>query len=105
MENRVANILSRIVALEERFNSRPSDVAEQRRRDELIRYATVPPTSQCSFPLSNLEAIEEQLRPLSGKQEPPRLDDRVQVSEDVSQLLEDLQEAIFDYQVRSRSQT
>ena len=41
--NKIENLLSRIVALEERFDSRPGDVAEQRRRDELIRYVVVPP--------------------------------------------------------------
>ena len=43
MENKVANLLPRIVALEERFDTRPSNVAEQRRRNDLIRYATVLP--------------------------------------------------------------
>ena len=37
--NKIENLLSRVVAVEDHFNSRPSDVAEQRRRDELIRYA------------------------------------------------------------------
>lgn len=37
--NKVENLLSRINALEERFGSRPDDVAEQRRRGKLIRYA------------------------------------------------------------------
>ena len=37
------NLLSRIVALESRFDSRPSDVEEQRRRDDLIRCVTIPP--------------------------------------------------------------
>ena len=40
MENKVANLLPRIVALEERFDSPPGEVAEQRRRSDLIRYAT-----------------------------------------------------------------
>ena len=43
MENRVANLLPRIVALEERFDTRPSNVSEQRRRNDLIRYATILP--------------------------------------------------------------
>lgn len=38
----VEHLLSRVVVLEERFDSRPDDVAEQRRRDELIRYVVVP---------------------------------------------------------------
>ena len=49
--NKIECLLPRIVALEERFNSRPSDVAEQRRRDELIQYATIPPSmSGADFP-------------------------------------------------------
>ena len=43
MGNKVENLFSSVTALEEDFNSRPDDVAEQRRRDELIRYATIPP--------------------------------------------------------------
>ena len=44
MGNKVANLLRRIVALEERFDLPPplGDVAEQRRRRELISYATIP---------------------------------------------------------------
>jgi hypothetical protein len=37
------DVLSRIVALEQSFNSRPGNVAEQRRRDELLRYVAIPP--------------------------------------------------------------
>ena len=45
VENKVSNLLSRIVALEERFDLPPpfGDVAEQRRWRELISYAAVPP--------------------------------------------------------------
>ena len=43
VENKIGGILSRVVSLEEHFNSRPSDVAEQRRRDDLIWYAMTPP--------------------------------------------------------------
>ena len=54
MENKVANLLARIVVLEERFDTRPGDVAEQRRRDDLIRYATIffHPRS-ANFPLAS----------------------------------------------------
>ena len=40
--NKIEDLLSRIVALEERFDSRPGDVAEQRRRDQLRLYVTIP---------------------------------------------------------------
>ena len=43
MNNRIKNLLYHVVTLEERFNSRPSDVADQRHRDELIRYVAIPP--------------------------------------------------------------
>ena len=36
--NKIGNLLWRINALEEQFDSRPTDVAEQRRRGELIGY-------------------------------------------------------------------
>ena len=39
--NKISNLLSRIVGLESCFDSRPSDVAEQRRRDDLIRCVTI----------------------------------------------------------------
>ena len=41
--NRIENLLSRVVILEEHLNSRPSDVADQRHRDELIWYVAIPP--------------------------------------------------------------
>ena len=39
VERYIKNLLPRIVALEELFNSPPGEVAEHRRRQELIRYA------------------------------------------------------------------
>ena len=62
-------------------------------------------SSQCSFPLSKLNAVEEQLRPFSEEQELPRPVDHVHVGEDVFELLEDLQEAILNHLVRSRPKT
>lgn len=43
MENKVANLLWGIVVLEERFDTCPNNVAEQRRRDGLILHAIIPP--------------------------------------------------------------
>ena len=40
-ENRVKILLPRITVLEEHFYSRPVDVAEQRRRDELTWYTMI----------------------------------------------------------------
>ena len=104
MENKIENLLSRIVALEESFDSPPSGVAQQRCRKDLIEYATVPLYSQRSFPLSKLNSIGEQLRSLSEKQELSLPTNQGQIGEDDFQLLEDLQEAILSYQVRPRPQ-
>ena len=38
VESSIKNIFPRIIALEEHLDSRPGDVAEHRRREELIRY-------------------------------------------------------------------
>ena len=50
---------------------------------------------------SKLKDIEEQIRTLHGKSAFQRLADSVQDNEDVNGLLEDLQEAVNDYMVRS----
>ncbi|KAF9644990.1 hypothetical protein BDM02DRAFT_3121009 [Thelephora ganbajun] len=85
--NKIEDLLSRIVALEERFYSRPDDVEEQRRRRGLIR---------------KFRGIEGQLRSLSEKHGVRRLVDHIQDDEEVSGLLEDIREIISDYQVCSR---
>ena len=56
----------------------------------------------CSKPPRKLKDIEERLRSLHGKPEHLQLADNAQDSEDVNGLLEDLQEAVSDYMVRSR---
>ena len=104
MNDRTKNLLSRVVSLEERFNSRPSDVADQRRRDELIRYVTVLLYSRCSFPSSKLDVIGGQLRSLAEKPGLPQLTDHVQDNDDLFRPLENLQEAILNYKVRSQPQ-
>ena len=42
VDSSIENLLSRIVALETRFATRPGDVEEQRRRSELIQYVIIP---------------------------------------------------------------
>ena len=55
--NKIEGLLSRIVALENHFDSRPSDVADQRRRDELRRYvATFPFGFSAEFLPASLKA-------------------------------------------------
>ena len=104
MNNRIKNLLSRVVSLEECFNSRPIDVTDQRRRNKLIEYVTDFLYSRCSFPSSKLNAIGEQLRLLSEKQGVPHLTDHVQDDGDLLRFLGDLQEATLDYRVRSQPQ-
>ena len=41
--NKVEDLHSRVVALEEQFDSHPGDVEELKRREEVISYAIVPP--------------------------------------------------------------
>ena len=58
-----------------------------------------------SFPISNLDTIREGLRLFSEKSGLLLSADDIQASEDAFRLLEDIQEAILDYQVRSRPDT
>ena len=104
MNNRIENLLARVVSLEECFNSLPIDKTDQRRRFESIRYVAVILYSRCSFPSSKLGLIGGQLRLLSEKQGLPRLTDCVQDGDDLFRCLDDLQEAIVDYRVRSQPQ-
>ena len=55
----------------------------------------------CSNPPSKLKDVEAQLRSLHEKAALLRFVDNAQDDEDVSGLLEDLQEAVNDYLVRS----
>jgi len=52
-------------------------------------------------PPRKLEDIKEQLQALRGKSALLRVADNAQDSEDISGLLEDLQEVVNDYMVRS----
>ena len=56
----------------------------------------------CSNPPRKLEDIEEQLQSMRGESALLRLVDHAQDGEDVNGLLDDLQEAVNDYMVRSR---
>ena len=80
-------------------------MADQRRRDELIRYVVVLLYSRCSFPSSKLDVVGGELRLLAEKQELPRPTDLVQGNDDLFRPLDNLQEAILDYRVRSQPQS
>ena len=69
-----------------------------------MRYVAVLLHSRCSYPSSKLNVIGEQLRLLSENQGLPRLTDHVQDDDDLFRCLDDLQEAILDYRVRSQPQ-
>ncbi|KAF9643641.1 hypothetical protein BDM02DRAFT_3191378 [Thelephora ganbajun] len=88
--NKIADLLSRIGALEAHFVMLPGNVVEQRRRSELIR---------------KFRGIEGQLRSLSEKSILQRLADHVQDGEEVSELLEDIRETISDYQMTHQMAT
>ncbi|KAF9646613.1 WD40 repeat-like protein [Thelephora ganbajun] len=81
---KIEYLLSCVVALEERFDSRPDGVEELRRRGKLI---------------GEFGHIERQLRSFSEKSEPQQPADHVQDDEEVLGPLEDLRETIFDYQM------
>ncbi|KAF9786326.1 hypothetical protein BJ322DRAFT_1059022 [Thelephora terrestris] len=84
IENKIGNVLSQINALEEHFDSRPSNVEEQRRRSKVLQ---------------KLNEIEERLRVLSQEPRPRPLNDQSQGYGDVFELLEDIRETVFDYQM------
>ncbi|KAF9786475.1 hypothetical protein BJ322DRAFT_1108324 [Thelephora terrestris] len=85
--NQIAGILPRVTSLDAHFATRPYDVTELKRRGELIH---------------KLKAIEGQLRLLHESQL-QQLAHHVQGDKDVSGPLEDLEEAIFHYQMERRS--
>ena len=102
MGNKVEVLLPRIAALEKHFDSRPSDVAEQRLRDELMQYVTMFTSYDTALILSSqLRRLEEQLRSWFEEQETHGLAGHVQGDDSAFGLLEDMQEAILNYQVRS----
>ena len=57
--------------------------------------------TECLNPSSKLKAVGKQVRTLDEKSTVLRYLDNAQDSEDVNGLLEDLQEAVNDYLVRS----
>ena len=94
-------LLSRVASLDELFAAPPNGLADQRRRDQVIRYGIVPPLRSVLTLSSELKGIEENLRSLSEEPELPWVINHAQHDEDVSRLLEDLRDAVFRYQVCS----
>ena len=87
--------------LEKLFEKPAGDATETRRREELLTYVVGFHSNQMlNVSCSKLKTVEETLRSLHQKSVLLRFTDHVQDNEDVSGLLEDLQEAISDYQVR-----
>lgn len=87
VSDKVEVLRSRIAALGILLEKPPADVSEQTRQIEL---------------LSKLEAIREKLWAFDRKPTLRRLADHVQDNEDISRLLENLQEAVNDYQMVRR---
>ena len=54
-KNKIEDILSRVAILETLFATSPGDVAEQRRRDQLIRYVVIPPLDSI---LSSIQQVQ-----------------------------------------------
>ena len=54
VRNKIETLLSRIPALEALFATRPDDVAEQRRRSELIRCVVIPPLYSVLIPFQQV---------------------------------------------------
>ncbi|KAF9784004.1 hypothetical protein BJ322DRAFT_890154 [Thelephora terrestris] len=84
VKDKVESLRSRVAALEKIFEKPTDDEAETTRRGELK---------------TKFKTIEETLRSFSQKTLIPRIVDHVKDDEDVSGLLEDLREAINDYQM------
>ena len=89
--------------LETIFEEPSDDREEQMRRDGLLQYVTVPPLDSRLSSSRKFKDIERQLRLLSGKSALQQFAEHVQDKDEVSALLEDLKEAISDYQVGSRT--
>ncbi|KAF9784394.1 hypothetical protein BJ322DRAFT_1211430 [Thelephora terrestris] len=82
--NKAKGLISRVDALENLFNSRPSDAAERRHRDEVIL---------------KLKGIEERLRLLCQKPGLQQPTDNIQDHGNLAKSLEELRKTIFDYQM------
>ncbi|KAF9790924.1 hypothetical protein BJ322DRAFT_1208238 [Thelephora terrestris] len=80
ISNKIKNLLPRLITLEDHFDTLPDDVGDFRRRNKLI---------------GKLEDLEEQLRSLHEGQ---GIQPRFKGGEDVYNVLEDMQEAIYEYQ-------
>ncbi|KAF8488885.1 hypothetical protein F5888DRAFT_1809332 [Russula emetica] len=84
VSGKIQDLCSRIAALEEIFRAPAGDVVEEKRRNGL---------------LLKLKEIDKRLKPLGEKLSLQRFAEHVQDDEEISGFLEDLQEAIGDYQM------
>ncbi|KAF9786828.1 hypothetical protein BJ322DRAFT_1217819 [Thelephora terrestris] len=84
VKDKVGTLVSRVAALQAVFEKPADDKAEERRRDELK---------------TKMETIEKTWRSLHPKSPGLRVTDYIHNREDVFGLLEDLREAIDDYQM------
>ena len=86
--------------MEELFDSSPGDVAEQNCRNEVIQYVIVSLITSITESLfSKFKDIEEHLQFLSEEPNPQELTELAQDPGEISQVLEDLWETMFEYKV------
>ena len=91
--------------MDAQFVAPPGDVAEQRRRGEVIWYDMVTLSHPVLTPSSELREIEGKLRSLPEEPGLPWVIDHVKHDENVFGFLEDVRETIFRYQVCSQNAT
>ena len=76
-------------------------MAEQRRRDEMIRHVTMLASYGTGLTFSRqLRCFEEQLQSSFEERQSHGLADQVEGDDGAFGLLEDIQEAVLNYQVR-----
>ncbi|KAF9786423.1 hypothetical protein BJ322DRAFT_786856 [Thelephora terrestris] len=88
VEKTIEGLLSRVTSMDALFSTLPGDVAEQRRRDEVIR---------------ELKGIEGKLQSLTEEPGSSWPINHAKHDEDVFSLLEDLREVILCYQMVRRT--
>ena len=89
------------MSLDELFATPPSDVEDLRSRNKLIWYGTVLVLHSMLTHSSEVEGIQKELQSLCGEPGSRPIVDVVQDDLAVLGLLEDLREAILNYQVCS----
>jgi len=102
VKQKIGVLLSRVNAVEVLLDSPISDDGEEKRRNDLLRFDHHFPTRETNRTWSSkIKQIEAQLRSLYEKGSFPRFAQQAEDDEASTRLLEDLREAIADYQASS----